>query len=211
MELLPLFARDGENPTCHVECLSPWLSIYTSPLHGLLLKRHRIHSKSISLHLPCCHKHFFQPSRQTTMINTKRIIEMARKSQKVSVLARKRSISASRIGGGSEVCSTSVASKGHLFVYTIDGERFMIPLEHLTSNIFRELFKISEEEFGLPSDGPITLPCDASSMEYVISLLRCQVSREVERVVLTSIANNHCSDLFLPLGNNQQRPMLYGF
>ena len=145
------------------------------------------------------------------MFNTRRLIEMARKSQKMAASGR-RSISTSSDGGGeSEVCSTSVASKGHLFVYTIDGERFMIPLEYLTSNIFRALFKMSEEEFGLPSDGPITLPCDATCMEYIISLLRCQVSRDVEKAVLTSIANSRCPDLLPPLGNNQQRPILYGF
>ncbi|XP_039128409.1 auxin-responsive protein SAUR36-like [Dioscorea cayenensis subsp. rotundata] len=85
-------------------------------------------------------------------------------------------------------CSTSsVAEKGHFFVYTSERKRFMVPLAYLTNNIFKELLKISEEEFGLPGDGPITLPCDAASMEYVLSLLRRGVSEEVERALLSSI------------------------
>ncbi|KAF8020531.1 hypothetical protein BT93_G1069 [Corymbia citriodora subsp. variegata] len=47
----------------------------------------------------------------------------------------------------------------------------MVPLERLSSNIFQELFKMSEEEFGLSSDGQFTMPCDAASMEYIISLI----------------------------------------
>ncbi|KAM0945334.1 putative small auxin-up RNA [Dioscorea sansibarensis] len=85
-------------------------------------------------------------------------------------------------------CSTSsIAEKGHFFVYTSEEKRFMVPLSYLTNNIFRELLKISEEEFGLPGDGPITLPYDAASMEYVLSMLRRGVSEAVERALLSSI------------------------
>ncbi|KAJ0960303.1 hypothetical protein J5N97_001874 [Dioscorea zingiberensis] len=86
--------------------------------------------------------------------------------QKVSSLKRK--ISSPRADEHSDfnACSTSsVAEKGHFFVYTSEGKRFMVPLAYLDNNIFKELLKISEEEFGIPGDGPITLPCDAASME----------------------------------------------
>lgn len=45
----------------------------------------------------------------------------------------------------------SVACEGHLFVYSTDGTRFMIPIEYLSSSIFRVLLRMSEKEFGLPS------------------------------------------------------------
>ncbi|KAJ0960622.1 hypothetical protein J5N97_001498 [Dioscorea zingiberensis] len=101
--------------------------------------------------------------------------------QKVSSLKRK--ISSPRADEHSDfnACSTSsVIEKGHFFVYTSEGKRFMIPLAYIDNNIFKELLKISEEEFGLPGNGPITVPCDAASMDYVLSMLRRGVSQEVE-------------------------------
>ncbi|KAM0947379.1 putative small auxin-up RNA [Dioscorea sansibarensis] len=124
---------------------------------------------------------------------------MGRKWQKVATLGRK--IVSPRADERSEfnACSTSsVVEKGHFNVYTIDGKRFMIPLAYLRNVVFTKLLKISEEEFGLPSDGPITLPCDAVSMEYVLSMLRRGVSEEVERVLISSIftfCQSKCSSL----------------
>ncbi|URE08633.1 Auxin responsive protein [Musa troglodytarum] len=44
---------------------------------------------------------------------------------------------------------------------------------YLKSNIFQELLRMSEEEFGVPvGDRPITLPCDAAFMEHVVASLR---------------------------------------
>ncbi|TKY57587.1 Auxin-responsive protein SAUR62 [Spatholobus suberectus] len=76
-----------------------------------------------------------------------------------------------------------VADKGHFVVYTIDKGRFVVPLTYLRNNIFRELFRMSEEHFGLPTDGPIILPCDAPFMEYVVSLIRKHASLELENAV----------------------------
>ncbi|KAJ0960312.1 hypothetical protein J5N97_001883 [Dioscorea zingiberensis] len=86
---------------------------------------------------------------------------MARKWQKVASFKRK--ISSPRADEHSDfnACSTSVAEKGHFNVYTSEGKRFMVPVAYLNNAVFKELLKISEEEFGLPGDGPITLPCDA--------------------------------------------------
>ncbi|XP_039139110.1 auxin-responsive protein SAUR68-like [Dioscorea cayenensis subsp. rotundata] len=131
---------------------------------------------------------------------------MARKWQKVAAMARM--ISSPRVNDHSDfsACSTSsVAEKGHFNVYTLEGKRFMIPLAYLNNAVFKELLKISEEEFGLPGDGPITLPCDAVSMEYVLSMLRRGVSQEVERALLSSIFStgpSTCSNFSVQ--NNQQ-------
>ncbi|XP_039126787.1 auxin-responsive protein SAUR36-like [Dioscorea cayenensis subsp. rotundata] len=113
----------------------------------------------------------------------------------------KRMISSPRVDKLSdfnEYNTSSVAEKGHFFLYTSEGKRFMVPLAYLTNNVFKELLKISEEEFGLPGDDPITLPCDAASMEYMLSMLRRGVSEEVEKSLLSSIFISYkstCSDL----------------
>lgn len=112
-----------------------------------------------------------------------------------------------RVAGiDSEASSTaSVADKGHCVVYSIDGQRFMVPLAYLSSRILGELFKMSEEEFGLPCDGPITLPCDAAFMEYVMSLLRKGVSEEVERAIVSSLLiPRHCACSIPLVEFNQQ-------
>lgn len=106
------------------------------------------------------------------MISSQRLLKMARKWQKLAVIGRRR-ISISRNCGSieSETCTKSVADKGHLFVYTVDGRRFMVPLGYLNSLFFIELFKLSEDQYGLACDGPITLPCDAVFMEFVVSFI----------------------------------------
>jgi Auxin responsive protein len=97
------------------------------------------------------------------MIHPKKLIEMARKWHKKST------------------------DKGHFVVYTIDGERFMIPLSFLNSKIFEELLKMSEDEFGLSNDGPIVIPCDASLVRHMISLIGGQKSQELERKSIESL------------------------
>ncbi|KAM0947373.1 putative small auxin-up RNA [Dioscorea sansibarensis] len=113
---------------------------------------------------------------------------MMRKWQKVVAMARK--ITSPRASGCSDIneCSTSsVAERGHLHEYSLEGKRFTIPLAYLNNVVFKELLKRSEEEFGLPSDGPITLPCDAVSIVCVLSMLRKGVSKEMETALLSSI------------------------
>ncbi|KAK8948242.1 hypothetical protein KSP40_PGU015544 [Platanthera guangdongensis] len=112
--------------------------------------------------------------------SSKRLIEMARKWKKIAVFGRKRISSGTR---------TVVASRGHVFVYSADNRRFIIPLTYLSSDIFRELLRMSEEEFGLPTNGPVTLPFDASFLEYLLSLLKFPIPMEVERAALISISN----------------------
>ncbi|KAL5856156.1 hypothetical protein ACOSQ3_005990 [Xanthoceras sorbifolium] len=100
-------------------------------------------------------------------INPKRLIEMARKWQRMAV-ARHRRIS---YPGSGEILDGLVADKGHSVVYTTDKKRFMVPLEYLSRNVLIELQRMSEEEFGLPSNGAITLPCDSMVFDYVVSLV----------------------------------------
>ncbi|KAK1589064.1 hypothetical protein Q3G72_019960 [Acer saccharum] len=98
------------------------------------------------------------------MINPKKLIKFARKWQRVAALRRKR---ISLPGLNTSSSSTApVADKGHFVVYTADQRRFVLPISYLSNQIFQELLRMSEEEFGLPSNGPITLPCDAVFIDY---------------------------------------------
>ncbi|CBI37774.3 unnamed protein product, partial [Vitis vinifera] len=123
------------------------------------------------------------------MINPKKLIKMARKWQKIAAMKRKR-ITLPRTD---EILDADVANKGHFVVYTADQRRFMIPLVFLSNNIFRELFRMSEEEFGLPSNGPITLPYDSVFMEYIIPLIQRGMAKDIEKALLISIATSRCS------------------
>ncbi|KAJ0960310.1 hypothetical protein J5N97_001881 [Dioscorea zingiberensis] len=91
---------------------------------------------------------------------------MARKWQKVAALGRRISPRADECSDFDSCITSSVPEKGHFFIYSLEGKRFMVPLAYLDNDIFKELLKTSEEEFGLPSDGPITMPCDAVFMEF---------------------------------------------
>ncbi|OVA16030.1 Auxin-induced protein [Macleaya cordata] len=138
------------------------------------------------------------------VINTKRLIYMVKKWQKkVSAMKRRR--------------ISFPTDKGYFVVYAIDMKRFVVPLEYLNNSIFRELFKMSEEEFGLPSNGPITLPCDSAFMEYVISFLRQRrhLSENLEKAILLIFMANYdrCStsstQIFQPQTNHQY--LVHGF
>ncbi|XP_020214445.2 auxin-responsive protein SAUR68 [Cajanus cajan] len=121
------------------------------------------------------------------MINAKRLIEMARKWQKMAARKRKR-ISYSRRQIDMHSATTN---KGHFVVYSIDHKRFEVPLKYLSKKVFKELLKWSEEEFGLSSNGPITLPCDSLFLDYVISLVRERISEDVEKALITSLVACH--------------------
>jgi hypothetical protein len=123
------------------------------------------------------------------MISTRRLVQMA-KWQRMAALARKRLTppTPAKEVEGSCFMSSSMASKGHCVVYSVDGWRFEVPLMHLGTTIFGELLRMSEEEFGFAGEGGrITLPCDAAAMEYVMCLLSRGASEEVERVFLSSM------------------------
>ncbi|XVE67240.1 hypothetical protein DITRI_Ditri08aG0144300 [Diplodiscus trichospermus] len=94
-------------------------------------------------------------------------------------------------------CSTSsVVEKGHFVVYSVDQKRFVLPLEYLKNEMVMELFNLAEEQFGLPGNRLLVLPCDATFMEYVISLIK-RKSKEMEKALILSIANGPCSSSYL--------------
>ncbi|MCD7460308.1 hypothetical protein HAX54_043252 [Datura stramonium] len=107
------------------------------------------------------------------MLSAKKLIKMARKWQKFAATQRKR-ISLPRNRNDTDSCSTSsssVARKGQFAVYTTDQRRFEIPLAYLNIELILHLLNMSEEEFGLPSGGPITVQCDSAFVNYIISLI----------------------------------------
>ncbi|XP_011023102.1 PREDICTED: uncharacterized protein LOC105124697 [Populus euphratica] len=125
------------------------------------------------------------------MISAKKLIKLARKWQKTAVIRRKR-ITLPQTDTSS--CSTSsTAEKGHFVVYSADQKRFLLPLDYLNKAFVRELLELAEEEFGLPSNGHLTLPCDAELVEYAIALINQHVTRDVDKALLLSMASSHCS------------------
>lgn len=143
------------------------------------------------------------------MVNPKKLVKMARKWQKAAAVTRKR-ISFPIKSGDVDVSastsssSSSAAVKGHFVAYTVDQKRFVFPIGYLNTDIFRELLRLSEEEFGLPSDGPITLPFDGVFMDYVVSLIQWRATTEIQKALLVSIiANSRCS---LTCSIDQEKP-----
>ncbi|WVZ65772.1 hypothetical protein U9M48_015083 [Paspalum notatum var. saurae] len=136
------------------------------------------------------------------MISAKRMAQLAKKWQRMAALGRKRlTWGTAAKGGADECCTTSVASKGHCTVYTADGARFEVPLAWLGTAVFVELLRMSGEEFGFGGgdDGRITLPCDATAMEYAMCLLRRGASAEVEKAFLSTMAMpHHCANRVAP-------------
>ncbi|XP_030450631.1 auxin-responsive protein SAUR67-like [Syzygium oleosum] len=130
------------------------------------------------------------------MISPKDLVKIARKWQRVAAMRRKR-ISFPQVEGDEEV----LAHRGHFVVYSIDRKRFVFPIRFLNNCVIRELFRLSEEEFGLPSNGPITLPCDAMFMDYAVSMIQQHANAEIEKALLMSITSNTCS-LSYPLQQN---------
>ncbi|KAI4318576.1 hypothetical protein MLD38_032259 [Melastoma candidum] len=128
------------------------------------------------------------------MISSKKILQLATKWRMAAAMERKR---ASFRRSGSRRCLSNlstravVAQKGHFAVYTMDGRRFEVPLSYLGNGAIRELFTVAEEEFGIPSAGPIVLPIKALSMEYIISLIRQGFASELEKALSESM--NRCS------------------
>ncbi|KAM4089521.1 hypothetical protein ACB094_07G159100 [Castanea mollissima] len=132
------------------------------------------------------------------MISPKNLLKMARKWEKSASIGRKRiSFRSTNDYVKMESCKTSsaVANKGHFVIYTTDDKRFMMPLSYLNNNIFRELFKKSEEEFGISSDGPIILPCDSVFMNYIVLLIQRGAAKDLEKALLNSIATKCCSSI----------------
>ncbi|KAK9690668.1 hypothetical protein RND81_09G145300 [Saponaria officinalis] len=132
------------------------------------------------------------------MISTKKLIKMARKWQKFAAASRRR-VSWPR---------TNMADRGHVFIYANDGKRFTISLSYLKSEIIQELFRMAEEEFGLTSDGPITLPCDSILMEYALSVLQRHVTEDLKKAFILSFAECRSSSATLRLHEDHAKQQL---
>ncbi|KAM3259538.1 hypothetical protein ACQJBY_051038 [Aegilops geniculata] len=129
------------------------------------------------------------------MMSAKALARLAKKWQRVAAIGRKRltwspSTSTEEAGGSCGTSCSSVAGKGHCIVYTADGARFEVPLAFLGTTIFGEVLRMSQEEFGFAGidGGRISLPCDASVMEYAMCLLRRSASAEMEAAFLNTMA-----------------------
>ncbi|KAF8020678.1 hypothetical protein BT93_G1188 [Corymbia citriodora subsp. variegata] len=110
------------------------------------------------------------------MTSPKKLLKVARKWEISAASGRKRIALA---GARVEANSTSTVTKmGHFVIYATYGS---------------QLFKMSKEEFGLSSDGPITKPSDAASMENITSLVQRRMANDIEKVLLNSIAFFQCS------------------
>ncbi|KVI04018.1 Auxin responsive SAUR protein, partial [Cynara cardunculus var. scolymus] len=83
--------------------------------------------------------------------------------------------------------TTRGIDKGHFTVYTSDEIRLVMPLCYLKNEVFLELLKVAEDEYGLQIDGPIRLPFEATFMEYMISLTERCVCNDLEKTLLMSI------------------------
>ncbi|CAN4114728.1 unnamed protein product [Withania somnifera] len=145
-----------------------------------------------------------------TMISTKKLIKMARRWHKFADMQRKR-ITFSRNGCDAYSCSTSssyIVEKGHFVVYTIDQRRYAFPLAYLENEAIVQLLNMSEDEFGLPSGGPITLPCDSAFMDYIILPIKKGVAAgDLQNALLLSIPSCCCTSTFYlhQQSRNQQR------
>ncbi|XP_057517049.1 auxin-responsive protein SAUR64-like [Amaranthus tricolor] len=131
------------------------------------------------------------------MISTNKLIKMARKWQKLAAASRRRI-----------AWSKTVAEKGHFIVYTSDKRQFMIPLAYLNSEIFTELLRMAEEEFGVAAAGPITLPCDSRFMEYAMSMIQRHVTEELQKALIMSLATCSYSAFSNDLQQQNSQQML---
>lgn len=153
----------------------------------------------------------------SNMISPKKLIKMARKLHEVAFKGKKRISSMKNVDAdiNAERCSTSyVADKGHFVIYSSDQKRFVLPLAYLHNNIFGELLKICEEEFGLSSGGPIRLPCDSIFLNYIISFIQQHgVAADLEKALLTSIATTcRCSSsISFQHCHDSQQQLLCGY
>ncbi|KAL3351796.1 hypothetical protein AABB24_020065 [Solanum stoloniferum] len=137
------------------------------------------------------------------MLSAKKLIKMARRWQKFAAKQRKRADSCN-------TSSSSIVEKGHFVSYTIDQRRYAFPLTYLENEVVRQLLNMFEEEFGLPSGGPITVPCDSAFMDYIVSLIKKGVAaRDLQKALLLSIPSCCCSTSSLHLESGNQQILVY--
>ncbi|MBA0799304.1 hypothetical protein Gohar_009830 [Gossypium harknessii] len=151
--------------------------------------------------------------RVNKMVSAKKLIQLARKWQRMAAIKRKRiTLPTATLDTDTNSSSTStVAEKGHFVVYSVDQKRFVLPLEYLKNEIVMELFNLAEEEFGVPGNGLLILPCDATFMEYVIALIKKKPSKDVEKALILSVASSRCSSSNLYQHETSQQLPIWSF
>lgn len=101
-----------------------------------------------------------------------------------------------------QVISTShrtSAEKGCFVAYTSDNVRFTLPIAYLDSRILREVLRLSEEEFGMRSQGPIVLPFESQFIGYVTALMQNKKKKandHVEKALVLSMPAFTCSSSY---------------
>ncbi|XP_052193875.1 auxin-responsive protein SAUR67-like [Diospyros lotus] len=147
------------------------------------------------------------------MITPKKLIKMARKWKRLAAKSRKR-ITFPRTSGSVDAsnCNSSTVDEGHFVVYTADQRRFVVPLAYLRNGILKELLRMAAEEYGLPSHGPITLPCDHVFLKYAVSLIRRQADKHLENAVIMTITSAQClSTSCLQQEQSNKHPLICSF
>ncbi|KAF6147840.1 hypothetical protein GIB67_014420 [Kingdonia uniflora] len=130
------------------------------------------------------------------MINTKNLMKIERKLHEVVVIRRVRTVLSRTDDIVGDKRNKLVVDIGHVALYTTDENQVVVPLSYLNHDIFRKLLRISEEDIGLPRDGPITLSCDMVFIKYIVSLVQSRVFKKVEKGLLTSISSGQFSSSF---------------
>ncbi|GJT28773.1 putative zinc finger, CCHC-type containing protein [Tanacetum coccineum] len=90
------------------------------------------------------------------------------------------------------VNDATIVDKGCFVVYSCDGVRFVITIDYLMNDLFQELLEMAVEEYGLQRDGPIRLPLNAALMQYTISHIERQISKELEEELRITITSWKC-------------------
>ncbi|KAF3783222.1 hypothetical protein EJ110_NYTH18545, partial [Nymphaea thermarum] len=128
------------------------------------------------------------------MISRKGLVEMARTWAEYGNKRKKKNIS------WWSSCSEEQQRKNNtrrpfcsLFSRWQKAHGVMVPLSYLHLPIFQELLRMAEEEFGLDINGAIIFPCDSAFIEYVMFLLRRDLHREVENVLMALFSRQSCS------------------
>ncbi|PRQ50327.1 putative small auxin-up RNA [Rosa chinensis] len=144
------------------------------------------------------------------MLSPKKLIKLTRK---IPVIRRKKnSYPRAGVSTSFKMDSPKSTDKGAFVIYTLDQRRFVLPLSFLCNYIFQELFKIAEEEFGIPSDGPIVVPCDSLLMNYIVSLVQLGMSSDLEKAILNSIIRSNCSiSTFDGQAQTSKQLLLFGY
>ncbi|KAL8158848.1 hypothetical protein V2J09_000385 [Rumex salicifolius] len=136
------------------------------------------------------------------MMSTKNLVKLAQKWRRIAAASRKR-ISLPR---SNSIKTSTATEKGQFVVYTTDERRFALPLTYLQSRVVIELLRMAEEEFGLGSDGRITLPCDSAFMEYAISIIQqISVATEMEEALILSLSASSLTHNLVKLANKWRR------